>query len=270
MANGTVNYSRGGERTWIVLVAALLFALLTHALPLLFFRPLEKLPATVETGRRFTVMVGHEPTPSDDPYDLYYWLHAGDPMDFTRSDYEHGFSSYLRVREDQSMKLLPIPPLAVSLTRDYADPVNRFFPSSRTPEELMPELRPFIYPPGIRQTGKKALPHESSNRPLWTMADGTEIGDLFADSPDIMRHIIRSAPTRGTVLQLTPSNEEELPPQIKVVQSCGDTNLDIQAAGALAAYAGAGLSAEQLNRLKYVIVDWRATPAGKRKEAEKP
>ena len=134
----------------------------------------------------------------------------------------------------------------------------------------MPELRPFIYSPGSRQSGKKALPHESSNRPLWTMADGTEIGDLFADSPDIMRHIIRSAPTRGTVLQLTPPSEEELPPQIKVVQSCGDTNLDIQAAGALAAYAGAGLSAEQLNRLKYVIVDWRAAPAGKWKETEKP
>ncbi len=269
MENGSASYARGGERTWAVFAAALLFALLVHALPLLCFRPLEKRSSTVETGRRFTVMVGHEPTLRDDPFDLYYWLHYGNPSDFSRPDYEHGFSSHLRVREDKTMNLHPIPPFSVSLTRKYADPVNRFFPSARAPEELMPELRPFLRHLNAKNGEGKRIPQETSNRPLWTMADGTEIGDLFADAPDIMRHIIRSAPARGTVLRLTPSGKEDLPPQIKVVQSCGDTTLDIQAAGALAAYAGAGLSADQLSRLNYVIVDWRARPA-KTKETVKP
>ena len=100
------------------------------------------------------------------------------------------------------------------------------------------------------------------------MADGTELGDLFADSPDILRHIARSAPQRGTVLRLTPSELPELPPRIQVIQSCGNTELDIQAAGALAAHAGAGLSREQLERLKYVIVDWH-TAARSKKEKTK-
>lgn len=107
MENGTVNYSRGGERTWIVFAAALLFALLVHALPLLFFRPLEKLPAAVETGRRFTVMVGHEPTLRDDPYDLYYWAPCRRSHGFHTVRLRARVFRLSAVREDQGMKLLP-------------------------------------------------------------------------------------------------------------------------------------------------------------------
>lgn len=264
MESGTVNYSRGGERTWLVFLAAFVLAVLAHCLPLLFFKPLEKQPETVETGRRFTVMVGREPTVQEDPCDLYYWLHYGSPTDFSGPDYDHGFSSHLRIKQAKTMELHPVPPLTVSLTRNYAYPVNTFFPAPRTPEELLPPLRPHTY----RQKSSPKKSGSQDSHPLWTMADGTEIGDLFADSPDIMRHIVRSAPRQGTVLRLTPSGQPDMPPQIKVVHSCGDTELDIQAAGALATHV-AGLSPDQLERLKYVIIDWRAAGAAKKTEGKK-
>lgn len=265
MGSGTVNYSRGGERTWQVFLVALLLAAAVHILPLLFFKPLEKQDAAVETGRRFTVMVGREPTAQEDPFDLYYWLRYGNPTDFSAPDYEHGFSAGLRVRQAKTVELHPIPPDSVSLTRKYAYPVNDYFPAPRTPGELLFPLYPHL-PAQTKATSKTAV--RQSGRPLWTMADGTELGDLFADSPDILRHIARSAPQRGTVLRLTPSELPELPPRIQVIQSCGNTELDIQAAGALAAHAGAGLSREQLERLKYVIVDWH-TAARSKKEKTK-
>lgn len=265
MGSGTVNYSRGGERTWQVFLVALLLATAVHILPLLFFKPLEKQDAAVETGRRFTVMVGREPTAQEDPFDLYYWLRYGNPTDFSAPDYEHGFSAGLRVRQAKTVELHPIPPDSVSLTRKYAYPVNDYFPAPRTPGELLFPLYPHL-PAQTKATSKTAV--RQSGRPLWTVADGTELGDLFADSPDILRHIARSAPQRGTVLRLTPSELPELPPRIQVIQSCGNTELDIQAAGALAAHAGAGLSREQLERLKYVIVDWH-TAARSKKEKTK-
>lgn len=266
MGSGTANYSRGGERTWQVFLAALLLAAAVHVFPLLFFKPMEKQDAAVETGRRFTVMVGREPTAQDDPFDLYYWLQYGNPTDFSAPDYDHGFSAGLRVRQVKTVELRPIPPESVSLTRKYAYPVNHYFPAPRTPEELLFPL----YPHTLTQTlsaSKNTI--RQSGRPLWTMADGTELGDLFADSPDILRHIARTAPQRGTVLRLTPSDLPELPPRIQVIQSCGNTELDIQAAGALAAHAGAGLSREQLERLKYVIVDWQTAIRTKKKEKTK-
>ena len=265
MGSGTVNYSRGGERTWQVFLVALLLAAAVHILPLLFFKPLEKQDAAVETGRRFTVMVGREPTAQEDPFDLYYWLRYGNPTDFSAPDYEHGFSAGLRVRQAKTVELRPIPPDSVSLTRKYAYPGNDYFPAPRTPEELLFPLYPHL-PAQTKATSKTAV--RQSGRPLWTVADGTELGDLFADSPDILRHIARSTPQRGTVLRLTPSELPELPPRIQVIQSCGNTELDIQAAGALAAHAGTGLSREQLERLKYVIVDWH-TAARSKKEKTK-
>ena len=85
-------------------------------------------------------------------------------------------------------------------------------------------------------------------------------------TPELRKLIQNAASLTGTELQVLPSAEPETPPLIRVEKSCGDRRLDLAAVNALAVYAGAGLTPEQLERLKFVVVDWRAPKTGKKEE----
>ncbi len=264
MGQGEVNYSRRrGFRNLPVMFAALLLALLLHALPLLFSRPSKSKESTeAKAEQRFTRMVS-ELDGTKDEYGLEYWLYYGDPHDFSDPGRPYGFSGLLRAAETPVMKLVPVPPSAVSLTKDLAAPQNSRVVRVRAPEELFIRLTPHYA--AYSRTPKKmaAIP----KRPYWIAADGAELGNIpFTMTPELRKLIQNAASLTGTELQVQPSSEPEIPPLIRVAKSCGDRRLDLAAVNALAVYAGAGLTPEQLERLKHVVVDWRAPKTGKKEE----
>lgn len=261
MGQGEVNYSRRrGFRNLPVMFAALLLALLLHALPLLFSRPSESKESTeAKAEQRFTRMVSKLDGAKDE-YGLEYWLYYGNPHDFSDPDSRYGFSGLLRATGTPAMRLIPVPPSAVSLTKDLAAPQNSRIVRVRAPEELFVRLTPHYA--AYSRTPKKtaAVP----KRPYWIAADGAELGNIpFSMTPELRKLIQNAASLTGTELQVLPSAEPETPPLIRVEKSCGDRRLDLAAVNALAVYAGAGLTPEQLERLKFVVVDWRAPKTGK-------
>ena len=264
MGQGEVNYSRRrGFRNLPVMFAALLLALLLHALPLLFSRPSESKESTeAKAEQRFTRMVSKLDGAKDE-YGLEYWLYYGNPHDFSDPDSQYGFSGLLRATGTPAMRLIPVPPSAVSLTKDLAAPQNSRIVRVRAPEELFVRLTPHYA--AYSRTPKKtaAIP----KRPYWIAADGAELGNIpFSMTPELRKLIQNAASLTGTELQVLPSAEPETPPLIRVEKSCGDRRLDLAAVNALAVYAGAGLTPEQLERLKFVVVDWRAPKTGKKEE----
>ena len=265
MGQGEVNYSKPrGFRKLAVMFAALLLALLLHALPLLFSRPSESKENTeAKAERRVTRMFNREPNMGEkkDPYGLEYWLYYGNPHDFSDPGSQYGFSGLLHAGEARVVKLMPIPPPAVSLTKDLATPRNSRISRARAPEELFPRLTPH-YAASSRAPKR---PAETPKRPFWAAADGTALGNIpLAMTPELRKLIENATPPTGTELRVLPSAEPETPPLIRVEKSCGDRKLDLAAVNALAVYTAAGLSPEQLERLKYVTVDWRVPKTGKR------
>lgn len=236
-----------------IFALALLIAVALHFLPMFIFTPLKSTPEREQTDRRFTVMVNNVPSAQYDPFDLYYWLKYENPVLFAEPDYDTGFSAWQRERRARLETEDASRPLQLSLTGPIAFPKNQYDFTPRTPEKLLPPL-------AIRMPFRLAAPARPEKRtttfPKWTAADGTDLGALFPDGDQIRALVARKEPKHATVLLLTPGRVPELPPTIKVGRSSGSPELDMRAAGALAAFAGSDENRPMLKKLKYVIVDW--------------
>jgi len=246
------------RRTAIFLLI-LLIALLLHMLPMVLFSTVKTTAGKEQADRRFTVMVNNVPSAQYDPYDLHYWLTYGDPMRFARPDPEDGFTSFLRSRNEAPGMEDSETVQQISLTRALASPENRYEFRLRTPGELLHPLRPPM--PRLAPEQPKEKPSPPIGYPRWTAADGTDLGNLFLHDESIPRRV-RLAHPKGPTVLLFYKGENDMPPHIKVRQSCGNAQLDVLASAALSSYAKEKLGSPELDHLNYVIVDWETGRKG--------
>ena len=222
-------------------------------LPAFLFSPVKKAPEKEITDRRFTVMLNQTPTILNDPYDLAYWLIYCDPRSFAQPDWETGFSSFLRggkrfsaIQGDFAENL--------SLTSSFASPETAFVSENRTPDQLFSRLRPAV-PRPLPDLPDKAN-KEKPRFPRWSDLAGNDLGDLFGENQKFLSYLRRKTPKGSTVLRIDRQNSEYMPLSVRVVDSCGNRNLDMLASRALASAAVRNLNSALFARIRFVVVDW--------------
>lgn len=251
---------------FLAFLRSLLFFLLVLAasaasllLPAILFTPVKKTPEVEASDRRFTVMLNHTPTITNDPYDLAYWLLYSDPSSLALPDWNSGFSSFLRIGNRFSAEHSVFSD-DLSLTRSLSSPENQFSAKCRTPDRLLPRLRPPI-PRSMPDIKKKKTVRVS--RPRWLDLAGTDLGDLFKENPNVRSVLLRETPTGHTLLRIE-YRGGNMPPSVRVAVSCGSRALDVLAAGAFAAREARGMSAPPSAGTRYVVIDWNTPRKGKK------
>lgn len=237
------------------LLFILAVSVISLLLPAFLFMPVSKTPEKEITDRRFTVMLNQTPTIQNDPYDLAYWLIYCDPRSFALPDWNNGFSSFLRggSRFSASHKDFEED---LSLTSQFSSPENQFVWKIRTPDQLFPRLRPAI---------PRSLPEdpfqkktEKTSYPRWSDFSGNDLGDLFEGDRKYRSVLLRTDPKKKTVLQVD-RNTGNMPPSVRVYESCGSKTLDILASNAFSAAAARNMkSSSRFDGIRFVVIEWKA------------
>ncbi len=210
---------RGKQNTAGKILLLIVSFLLLTSLPLIIFSP-DKQKVVLQTPKsRFTFMTG-TPRSVSDKHDLVYWEKVGTPLLFAKPDYKFGYSAFLRPEinydkpERSGDRFLPILKQSTSV-------VFPGLPQLRKPESLLPEVKIPLTSlnetsPVIRKTAE----------PLFLREDGTPLSIKGITSAS------NSGNLDATVIRISRENKD-LPPVIRIIQSCGNPQLDQRAVRAL-------------------------------------
>lgn len=236
----------------------LLFILAVSAasvlLPAFLFVPVSKAPEKEIADRRFTVMLNQTPTIQNDPYDLAYWLIYCDPRSFALPDWNNGFSSFLRGGSRFSANHKDFEE-DLSLTSPFSSPENQYVWKIRTPDQLLSRLRPAI-PRSLPEVPSQKKT-EKPSYPRWSDFSGKDLGDLFAGDQKYRSVLLRANPEKKTILQID-RNADNMPPSVRVYESCGSKALDILASNAFSAAAARNMRSSRFNGIRYAVIEWEA------------
>ena len=223
-------YAPGGG----LILVFLLLALAIHGFLFLLFRPL---PQTVvgenNNFNTHTILIltdGKDYARKKELYQLDYALKFLEPGTAILPDMERGFSSVLSTRE--SRMLLP-EILTGNSRKKTSDEV--FLLPERKLGELTGKLSSFPREPGKKLSpAKKAL-----SFPLWKLGENTKKSSFLIQDPaaEELLHQYGKFAGKPTIIKVI-RGKEFLPPEFRIISSCGAPPLDQLAVRQLAFYTG--------------------------------
>ncbi len=194
------------------------FLLLTF-LPLLIFVPTKQKVVTQTPKSRFTFMTG-VPAAVSDKHDLLYWEKVGTPFLFAKPDYKFGYSAFLRPEVNygrpgsSEVRALPV-------LKTDAGIVLPEVPRPRLPEGLLNRAEIPLVQIGNAPAVRKI------QAPLFLLEDGSRIPVEGLPKLDNL-----AGSQNPTVIRISRAGAG-VPPVIRVIESCGDPQLDRIAVRAL-------------------------------------
>jgi hypothetical protein len=222
---------------WQSVAIGLLAALAAHLVLLLLFKPMIRSAKPPSSQGRFTLMVNPSNLPSDDPWGIRSALKYGDPTLFAKPDYNSGFSSYIKTRlgsQAEPPDLPSEPDLAFAglLPGRFSIQSPALLVASLPSglafqtEALNPRQAPFSEAP--------PSPLPSFEPPLWLDASFKPLAKVSDASGDIAKALrqFQGKQLDDSVLAVRDAGSD-LPPEIRVVKSCGQASLDAMAVRSL-------------------------------------
>lgn len=223
-------YAPGGG----LILVFLLIALAIHGFLFLLFRPLPQ--AEVGENNNFnthTILIltdGKDYARKKELYQLDYALKFLEPGTAILPDMERGFSSVLTARASRQL----LPEIITKRNREKTSPE-----SFHLPERKLGEL-------SVKLTGR---PHKTGKQlpaaakaltfPLWKLGENTRVSSWLIQDPaaeELLHQYGRlaNAPTIITAIR----GKEFLPPEFRIISSCGAPPLDQLAVRQLSFYTG--------------------------------
>ena len=201
------------------IIHSICWILVLSILPFVIFRPETQIEPVQKTQKRFTFMTS-TPLVEDDQHGLTYWEKSGNPQLFAKPDSQYGFSAFLTPEIN------------------YAQPVGESM-------DQLPAL-PGVFSPGKLEVRKERVLHEllpwidvplmavkpprqifMANAPVFLLEDGTILPiDGFQQPESNVKDL------QPTLLRVV-NRSQNSPPEISVMRSCGDSQLDAAAMRAL-------------------------------------
>ena len=208
---------------FIVLLAAILLHIVLFSL----FKPLPRTISESSMDNRCTLFLEEQNLNlrRQDPYGLYYWLRFTDPEQLLKPNYNAGFSMFVG-RNDFSI------PSPDTIPQDLFEASARYgIPDAVLPSERNPAV--FTAGPDIPVVSHTTEnPPATDNNtpvqyPLWIDENDCLSSGLFMADEQSRRILTRQQSTKPTILRLTFG--KDLIPMVKLIESCGNRELDMLA-----------------------------------------
>lgn len=216
--------------------AVLLLAFATvmfHAMLLFLFKPIQKDSRPLRSRSHHTVICKPEDLADRDIHQLNYWLKYTEPENFVKPNDEHGFSLVREMRYyDFQQPRMDSPGLfhlaagtSTAPPDDSSAPVRELAVLNSRPE--IP-----LKTPQIKDPETAAVQY-----PVWSDLKGNQFYGLFLNDDASRKILEKNKADSATMLTYLPAKEENMPPLIRILRSCGNTALDLLAERQLALYA---------------------------------
>ena len=193
--------------------------LLLSVLPFVIFRPENQTETVQKSQKRFTFMTS-TPLTEDDQHDLAYWEKAGTPQLFAKPDSRFGFSAFLTPEMNHAKPVVSHEEQLPALP-DIFTPGKITVSEKRDLQDLLPQMKI----PLIRIAPEKQV--LLLEAPVFLLEDGTVLPIAGFKQPE--SSVKNLQPTLLQVVKRSPDS----PPEISVLRSCGDDQLDAAAMRAL-------------------------------------
>lgn len=231
-SSGAVN--RKNEKYWLTVLELFLLAVALHAVLAFMFKTVGKESVSSDRNRRFTVVCSQNDL-KNDAYGLGYWLEYDDPKSFTSSDDRRGYSVIrtLFERDGFGDDVVSSDDELVALQK------KKRFPADVSKRELSAyDLE--IEIPAVTGFTLKPEPLPAKNNggtsyPIWTDSSGRSLGNLSKGDVFVERVIAKKNFQTPTVLSVSYSSAD-MPPEVRVAESCGNSDLDIAAVRNLSSF----------------------------------
>ena len=235
----------------------LLIALALHLILFFLFRPLRSDVAESRRHDRYTVFLTEKELAGmrTDPHKLRYWLRYMDPERVLKSDPDFGFSMSC----GKANVSIPDPVLFAHSMFSFS-PEAEFQPYSLTAER---PLSDFVSGADLPVTDiapdRNPQPGVAVGYPIWTDEGGRVFSGLFHPDKNSLRLLKTQHSADPTFLQLQvhPGGI----PYVKILRSCGNSQLDMLAARQLKVRKENFGSAAGV-QVKYFMVSWQSPDHG--------
>ncbi|MBE6404847.1 MAG: hypothetical protein E7040_02360 [Lentisphaerae bacterium] len=195
------------------IVYPIIGVIILSALPFLIFRSVKEQEVPAKDQERFTFMT-KTPRSENDQHDLEYWEKAGNPQLFAKPDSQYGYSAFLNPEMNylrpvsSSVNTLPTLPGTFS-------PGEIVLHKERLPQNLLSRVKfPLI------EITQKKYEYLFVNKPVFLLKGG-----LVLPVSDFNPPASKLKYLRPTLLEVKKPSKTA-PPEITVLESCGDKQLD--------------------------------------------
>lgn len=231
-SSGAVN--RKNEKYWMTVLKLLLLAVALHAVLAFMFKPVGRESVSSDRNRRFTVVCSQNDL-KNDAYGLGYWLEYDDPRTFTSPDDRRGYSVIrtLFERDGFGDDVVSSDDELVALQK------RKRFPADISRRELaaydsgieIPAVNGFT----LKHEPLPAKNNGAASYPIWTDSSGRSLGNLSKGDVFVERVLAKKNFQNHTMLSVSYSSVG-MPPEIRVTESCGNSDLDIAAVRNLSSF----------------------------------
>ena len=219
-------------------IILLIFGVLVlSALPLLIFRPVKQNEPVPNVQKRFTFMT-NTPRTEKDLHNLSYWEKAGNPELFAKPDAKTGYPAF---SGPEIKDLKPAGSDVNAFPQQGWAPGKIGLPEERTPGQLLVQIRiPLNYAYRVEKMKMMLV-----KAPVFLL----ESGEIFPvpgfKQPDSdVKELI------PTILSVR-KTAKDLPPEISVQRSCGDSRLDNAAMRALFFHAAVNEKVKDIIKVEW-------------------
>jgi len=237
-------------RAWLLIFFV---AVALHLLLFFLFRPLRNDIAKSSRNDRYTVFLTEKDLRGrqSDPHGLRYWLHYMDPEQVLKSDPDSGFSMFC----GKANVAVPDPAkFPHSLFRFSPEADFQLFPaaSERVLSDFVTGADFPVMDPASLQ---KSQPETAVRYPVWTDESGTVFSGLFYPDRKSLRILEKQRSAKPTFLRL--HVERDGIPYVKILRSCGNTQLDMLAVRQLKVRKE-NFDVRAGSQVKYFRVSWQS------------